>query len=273
MLALRESVRIIFRCTALLLVAYAINAQVPTADLPRGLSAAAADPALTKESATIVSIYANGEIYLGRTVTPKSQLGARVADSVRQSTDSNQIVYIAASASINYKAVVEILGIIREQELNRIGLVVNRTVSNDFQGTFLIELPMTRKEGEDISSLKPNPLTLVTSISHDLTLTLNHDSGPRRHQLCFQSVPNGVGADPSRLEKWLECLFLYRGRQHAYRIGMETRNDVPLVQRIEKTVFVRAPLSIKYNEVLRVINAIKGAGADPIGLQIDDLPE
>jgi biopolymer transport protein ExbD len=41
--------------------------------------------------------------------------------------------------------------------------------------------------------------------------------------------------------------------------------------RIEKTVFIKAPRSVKYGEVVKVIDGIKGAGADPVGLQVDDL--
>jgi len=43
-------------------------------------------------------------------------------------------------------------------------------------------------------------------------------------------------------------------------------------QRIEKTVFVKAPRTMKYGDVVKVIDAIKGAGANPVGLQVDDLP-
>ncbi|MCA1557525.1 MAG: biopolymer transporter ExbD [Acidobacteria bacterium] len=41
--------------------------------------------------------------------------------------------------------------------------------------------------------------------------------------------------------------------------------------RIEKTVYIKAPRSLKYSEVVKVIDSIKGAGADPVGLQVDDL--
>jgi biopolymer transport protein ExbD len=75
------------------------------------------------------------------------------------------------------------------------------------------------------------------------------------------------------LQRWLECLFENRTRQRAYAVGMETRADLPLAQRIEKTVFVKGTLSLKYADVLRVIDAVKGAGAHPVGLQIDDLHE
>lgn len=42
---------------------------------------------------------------------------------------------------------------------------------------------------------------------------------------------------------------------------------------IYKTVVVKAPLSTKYGDVVKVIDAVKTSGADPIILQIDELPE
>ena len=47
----------------------------------------------------------------------------------------------------------------------------------------------------------------------------------------------------------------------------------PGTNRIEKTVFIKAPRSLKYGEVVKVIDGIKGAGADPVGLQVDDLTQ
>lgn len=54
---------------------------------------------------------------------------------------------------------------------------------------------------------------------------------------------------------------------------METRADVPEGERIEKTVVVKATRSNKYGDVVRLIDAIKGAGANAIVLQIDDLSD
>jgi biopolymer transport protein ExbD len=44
-----------------------------------------------------------------------------------------------------------------------------------------------------------------------------------------------------------------------------------LEQRPDRTVYVKAPKDKKYGDILAVIDAIKGAGAMPIGLQIDFL--
>jgi biopolymer transport protein ExbD len=39
----------------------------------------------------------------------------------------------------------------------------------------------------------------------------------------------------------------------------------------ERTVFIKAPRSMKYGDVAIVIDGVKGAGARPLGLQLDDL--
>jgi biopolymer transport protein ExbD len=38
-----------------------------------------------------------------------------------------------------------------------------------------------------------------------------------------------------------------------------------------KAVFIKAPKSLIYSEVIKVVDVVKGAGAFPIGLQIDSL--
>jgi biopolymer transport protein ExbD len=124
---------------------------------------------------------------------------------------------------------------------------------------FKADIPTQRDPNEDLSKLKPNPLTLVVSISSDLGLKLNADS-------------IGSVNDTAPLSQKLRQVFQERKTQRAYRVGMETRTDLPEEERIEKTVFVKAPRALKYGDVVKVIDAIKGAGASPVGLQVDDLP-
>jgi len=125
---------------------------------------------------------------------------------------------------------------------------------------FKADIPTQRDPNEDLSKLKPNPLTLVVSVAPDLQLKLNQD---------------GIGSvnDTGPLSQKLTQVFQERKSQRAYKVGMETRTDLPEDERIEKTVFVKAPRSLKYGEVVKVIDAIKGAGANPVGLQVDDLPQ
>lgn len=121
---------------------------------------------------------------------------------------------------------------------------------------FLAKVP---DEPLNRSDIPPDPLTLVVTIEPDRTLKLNDLSNM------------GTVDDLSALNAKLISLFEDRRRNHAYRPDMVTRTDLPEQQRIQKTVFIKAPLAITYGEVARVMDGLKGSGADPIGLQLDNL--
>lgn len=105
----------------------------------------------------------------------------------------------------------------------------------------------------------PNDWTLVVTIEPDRTLKLNG------------LTDMGTVDDSAKLSMKLVSLFQERTKNHAYRDEMLLRLDLPEEVRIEKTVFIKAPRAISYGEVARVIDGVKGAGAEPIGLQLDDL--
>ena len=107
--------------------------------------------------------------------------------------------------------------------------------------------------------LPPDPRTLVVTIKSDRTLMLN------------RLTDMGSVGDTSKLSATLSDLFQQRLQNHAYSDRMRDRIDLPEALRIEKTVFIKAPRSIPYGEVVRVLDGIRGAGASPVGLQIDDL--
>ena len=125
---------------------------------------------------------------------------------------------------------------------------------------FKADIPTQRDPNEDLSQLKPNPLTLVVTIGSDLSIKLNQDS-------------LGSVNDVAPLAQRLRQVFDLRIQQRAFRIGYETRTELKEEDRIEKTVFVKAPRATKYGDVVKVIDAIKGSGASPVGLQVDDLPQ
>lgn len=116
---------------------------------------------------------------------------------------------------------------------------------------FEAKIPSEPDPNQDLSQLKPNPLTLVVTISSDFKIKLNQDD-------------MGNISDTGPLATRLSGLFAQRKEQRAFRPGTEE---------VEKTVFIKAPRGLKYGDVVRVIDAIKGAGANPVGLQVDDLAQ
>ena len=121
---------------------------------------------------------------------------------------------------------------------------------------FITQLPAPP---QDLAHVDPNPLTLVVTIQPDRTLKLNQDADM------------GTISEPGPLLAKLNWVFDQRVSVHTYAPGMLARFDLPERQRIERTVFIKAPRNLPYGEVTRVIDGLKGVGAAPIGLQLDDL--
>lgn len=107
--------------------------------------------------------------------------------------------------------------------------------------------------------LDPNIHTLLVTIKPDRTLMLNGLSDM------------GSVDDTSKVSETLADLFRRRRENHVYRAEMIGRTDVPEDLRIETTVFIKAPRSMPYGEIARVIDGVKGSGASPLGLQLDGL--
>ena len=121
---------------------------------------------------------------------------------------------------------------------------------------FVAKVPSPPNNDQNVVA---NPNTLVVTIDFDRSIKLNQESDM------------GTVDDMSKLTRRLVSVFDQRTRNHSYRADMINRFDLPEDARIEKTVFIKAPRTLRYGEVARVMDGLKGTGASPIGLQLDDL--
>lgn len=130
-------------------------------------------------------------------------------------------------------------------------LIIFMVISPLKPSRFAAKVPAEPKNQQQLD-VKPNPLTLVININRDnRAVSLNNE-------------PTGTVDDSDPLINRLKGIFKDREANGVFR---ENSNE------IEKTVFIKAPKTVKYGDVVRVIDAAKTAGADPIGLQIDDLSD
>jgi len=114
---------------------------------------------------------------------------------------------------------------------------------------FEAKVPAEPKDDQQVD-VKPNPLTLVVAInSADKSITLNNE-------------PAGDISNTGALTERLNVIFKERETAGTFREG---------TNEVEKTLFIKSPRSIRYGDVVKVIDAAKIAKAEPIGLQIDDL--
>ena len=126
-------------------------------------------------------------------------------------------------------------------------LIIFMVVSPSEPSRFEAKVPAEPKDDNPV--VKPNPLSLIVDVGIDPSkIKLNKDE---------------VG-DAGALGAKLTEIFNERTRNGVFKDG-STTNEV------EKTVFVKAPRALKYGEIVRIIDSVKGAGENPVGLQIDDL--
>lgn len=96
-----------------------------------------------------------------------------------------------------------------------------------------------------------DPLTLVVIVSSDASLKLNGEEGL------------GTVNDPTKMIERLQAVFAQRRANSE----LSATGDGS----IQRSVFVKAPSTLDYGSVAKVVDAVKQSGADPIALQIDDL--
>ena len=131
-------------------------------------------------------------------------------------------------------------------------LIIFMVISPLKPSRFEAKVPAEPKDEDKNVILKPNPNTLIVFISREgAKLRLNQDD-------------IGDISDTAPLTAKLTDLFKDRESRGVLREG---------TNEVEKTVFIKAPKSVKYGDVVKVIDAVKLAKAQPIGLQIDDLEQ
>jgi biopolymer transport protein ExbD len=103
----------------------------------------------------------------------------------------------------------------------------------------------------DKPKAEPSDLNLRVDLLSDLSLKLN-----------------GIGAGSIN-----DMTELTRRLSDTIKQREELGSIDPSTGMIAKTVFIRAPRSMSYGEVAKVIDHVKWAGADPVGLQLDELDQ
>ncbi|MEO6390950.1 MAG: biopolymer transporter ExbD, partial [Pyrinomonadaceae bacterium] len=219
-------------------------------DLPGGLANADPDPAILRELSVVVLVPNDDEIYANRGRVTLDELGHEVARLYGNQTRSSfqqaaslPPVYLVLGAGVTYDIFEKIRAILRDRGVSQLGLVVER--KDRSLGRYLIQLPAEPAGEPDVSNYKPDPLALVVMINADRRVTLNTD-------------PAGTVDDVAGLSSRLAAILSERRNLRSFQSAPE-----PVYL---KRVFVKTDPSVKYGDLVKVIDAVKGGGADPIAI-------
>jgi biopolymer transport protein ExbD len=124
--------------------------------------------------------------------------------------------------------------------------------------TTIPEPPTQEQQQATAASTRILRVDLLKGTTDDPKIQLFHDVGG---QMVAEDM--GTVENSSKLGTTLTSILKRRETEGPY---MVTDPTVP-----DKTVFIKAPKGLPYGSVVKVIDAVKGAGAQPVGLQIDAL--
>jgi len=188
-----------------------------------------------------IKILGGGEIRLADeslgTVADLSALRARLTQRFHRSRE----VVVEADESLSLSVVLQVLRTVRDLRAKPLHLKIASS-----EGDFKVMIPVSADADEDVANLRPNPLTLVVRVGADDRLSLNGDLQKSQQVLL------------ARLRK----LFHQRKKMKAWRPGSNE---------IEATLFLKPDPALSFTKAIALLRALHSVGANPLGLQIDDL--
>lgn len=231
--------------------------------LPANLKNAVQDSDIEKESSLVLTLAADGKLHKRQTrdvngrverteaAVTDQELPGTIERSMEDKTPDRRIVYFKCDINASYESVLKVFEAIRKADVDKVGLVViGQKDPDDPYQTAPMRFEVRLQERIDTSVVrKPNPLTLVTAVDKDGKLLLNNE-------------PKGTMPDASRIETTLKNIFRDREDNGVLREG---------TNEVEKKTYIKASKSTKYGDFIKLVEAVKAAKAEPIGIQIDEV--
>src|SRR5688500_12948628 len=124
-------------------------------------------------------------------------------------------------------------------------LIIFMVVTPTKPSAFKAKVP---SEPTEYDKAEPDPQALVVVVGNDASLKLNGEAGL------------GTVDDAAKMIQRLQAVFT----QRTANSELSPAGDGS----IQRSVFIKAPSTLDYGSVAKVVDAVKQSGADPIALQI-----
>ena len=132
---------------------------------------------------------------------------------------------------------------------------------------FMVVSPLKPSAFKARIPAEPDHIQLGQTNDHALVVVVNSD-----RTLRLNNQPSGTIGD-EELSRSLTDVFAARVANGDVSESFADDPARPFSDRIERTVFIKAPKGLDYGSVARVVDTVKVAGAYPISLQIDYLAD
>jgi biopolymer transport protein ExbD len=216
----------------------------PNVSLPSNFKNA--EPSTLDKTSVVLSRLDSTHIWVGPNEFPENDAFDIIQNRINKA--QQKIVYVRAADTLDYNAVVKAIFTARNADVGEFALLVRMANGPDRQFTIRV---LPQPDPNKTLSERKNPSLVAVSLSADAKITLVKGGFEEAPASGGTKEDMGTPSDTSRLTQALT----------------QTLGD-----RTDRKVIIKASRTPRYYDVVRIIDAVKGAGANPIVLQIDDLP-
>jgi biopolymer transport protein ExbD len=189
----------------------------------------------------VVSVGIKGTFKLGDKPMTLARLGTALGTAFEERTPPDRTVYIKAAAAVPFSQISKVLKLGRSLDQDSFAFMLDDGRADGMSGAVITKDSPEATVSEE--NVKPNPLYLALSFTKSGGMKLNGEA----HTL-------------NSLRTQLSKIFKDREDNGVFAEGS---NDV------EKTVFLVPTATTNFRAIVRGAQALRDAGADPIGLEID----
>lgn len=94
--------------------------------LPKDLLMPEEDRKIQEEGSVVITIPDDNKFYVGNDPFPLEDLGEKIQTMMKGKTPEERIIYMKNGENVSYGTVVEAIKIIRQQDIDKIGLVADK---------------------------------------------------------------------------------------------------------------------------------------------------
>lgn len=224
-------------------------------NVPAGMASAYRDHRIYELSSFRIVLPEPGQILLGDADAPPIDAGSldpQLESLYSTTTPDRRAVYLIAAANIPTSEVAAVLDKVREHDINVVKLVTSSRPPDEDSGFLTSVSPPDHaievEVRKEVMAYKPNPLTLVVTVGPDGSPLLN----------------NEANRDLDELTNRLQEIFKQREMNGVFREG---------TNEVETTTLIDVPRgdpSRNYGDLVKLIDAVKLAGARPVVLGDED---
>ncbi len=225
-------------------------------DNPHNVKNAKPDAHAAEETAIVVTVVYPETYYIGVEQFPLETVSAKIKSLLEKSPAERENIYLNVSASIKYLPFVKMVDKLRLNDIKQINLIVLPEVKTDAPFHVLKVKLMPEPKIDDTDDEEYYKMTMI-NLSKDGKINFARNDKKTYFTLDKEEIK------PEEAEAKIKQFLKEREEKKVLRTG---------TNEIDKRIYIKATKSSNYEQVVKLVDAAIGAGAD-VYLQIDDLAD